>query len=179
MDVGCFMIFASYGWDNCSDAQTWNEDLRLAEIAADSGFDVLWSTEHHFCDYSFIPDNLQLMTHLAAKYPHIDVGTAAVILPWHDPLRVAEQVAMLDFLSNGRLRFGMGRGLARREFEGFRVSMDESRQRFDESAKMIINALETGFMESEGPIYKQPRVDIRPRPQNSMDGRIYSVATSE
>ena len=179
MDVGCFMIFASYGWDNCSDAQTWNEDLRLAEIAADSGFDVLWSTEHHFCDYSFIPDNLQLMTHLAAKYPHIDVGTAAVILPWHDPLRVAEQVAMLDFLSNGRLRFGMGRGLARREFEGFRVSMDESRQRFDESAKMIINALETGFMQSDGPLYKQPRVDIRPRPQNSMDGRIYSVATSE
>ena len=131
MDVGFFMIFASYGWDNCSDSQTWEEDLRLAEIAADSGFDVLWSTEHHFCDYSFIPDNLQLMTHLAAKYPHIDVGTAAVILPWHDPLRVAEQVIMLDFLSNGRLRFGMGRGLARREFEGFRLSMDESRARFD------------------------------------------------
>ena len=67
VNVGCFMIFASYGWDNCSDAQTLNEDLRLAEIAADSVFDVLWSTEHHFCDYSFIPDNLQLMTHLAAK----------------------------------------------------------------------------------------------------------------
>ena len=59
MDVGFFMIFASYGWDNCSDAQTWEEDLRLAEIAADSGFDVLWSTQHQFCDYSFIPDNLQ------------------------------------------------------------------------------------------------------------------------
>ena len=63
--------------------------------------------------------------------------------------------------------------------EGFRVSMDESRQRFDESAKMIINALETGFMESDGPLYKQPKVDIRPRPRNSIDGRIYSVATSE
>ena len=112
MDVGFMMLFASYGWENCSDAQTWNEELRLAELAADSGFDVMWSTEHHFEDYSFCPDNVQLMTHLAAKHPHIDVGTAAVILPWHDPLRVAEQVAMLDMLSSGRLRFGMGRGLA-------------------------------------------------------------------
>lgn len=179
MDVGFMMLFASYGWDNCSDAQTWNEELRLAELAADSGFDVLWSTEHHFADYSFCPDNVQLMTHLAAKYEHVDVGTAAVILPWHDPLRVAEQVALLDFLSNGRLRFGMGRGLARREFEGFRIPMDESRGRFDESARMVLKALETGFMEGDGPFYEQPRVEIRPRPQHDMKGRLYSVATSE
>ena len=179
MDVGFMMIFASYGWDNCSDAQTWQEELRLAEIAADSGFDVLWSTEHHFEDYSFCPDNIQLMTHLAAKYPNIDVGTAAVILPWHDPLRVAEQVALLDFLSGGRLRFGMGRGLARSEFEGFRVSMNESRDRFDESAPMILKALETGVIEGDGKFYKQPRREIRPRPQHDMKGRIYSVATSE
>lgn len=179
MDVGCFMIFASYGWENCSDAQTWKEDLRLADLAADHGFDVLWSTEHHFCDYSFCPDNIQLMTHLAAKYPHMDVGTAAVILPWHDPLRVAEQVAMLDLLSEGRLRFGMGRGLARREFEGFRVPMDESRARFDEASAMIIKALENGYMESDGPIYKQPRVEIRPGVQHSLEGRLYSVATSQ
>ena len=179
MDVGFMMLFASYGWENCSDAQTWNEELRLAELAADSGFDVMWSTEHHFEDYSFCPDNVQLMTHLAAKHPHIDVGTAAVILPWHDPLRVAEQVAMLDMLSGGRLRFGMGRGLARREFEGFRIPMDESRGRFDEAAPMIIKALETGFIEGDGEFFKQPRVEIRPRPQHSMAGRLYSVATSE
>lgn len=179
MDVGFMMLFASYGWENCSDAQTWNEELRLAEVAADSGFDVMWSTEHHFEDYSFCPDNVQLMTHLAAKHPHIDVGTAAVILPWHDPLRVAEQVALLDMLSGGRLRFGMGRGLARREFEGFRIPMDESRGRFDEAAPMIIKALETGFIEGDGPYFKQPRVEIRPRPQHSMAGRLYSVATSE
>ncbi|MEM9358920.1 MAG: LLM class flavin-dependent oxidoreductase [Pseudomonadota bacterium] len=179
MDVGFMMLFTSYGWDDCSDAQVWQEELRLAEVAADSGFDVLWSTEHHFCDYSFCPDNVQLMTHLAAKYSHVDIGTAAVILPWHDPLRVAEQVALLDLLSDGRLRFGMGRGLARREFEAFRVPMDESRGRFDEAAPMIIDALKTGFIEGDGPFYKQPRTEIRPRPQHSMDGRIYSVATSE
>lgn len=119
------------------------------------------------------------MTHLAARHPDIDVGTAAVILPWHDPLRVAENAAVLDMLSNGRLRLGIGRGLARREFKAFRLSMDESRGRFDEAAPMIVNALKTGFIEGEGEYYKQPRTELRPRPQHSFDGRIYAVASSE
>ena len=179
MDVGMMMVFASYGWENCTDKRVWEEEIRLARIAADSGFDCLWSAEHHFADYSFVPDNTQLMTYLTAICPNIDVGTAAVILPWHDPLRVAEQAAVLDMLSKGRFRFGMGRGLARREFEAFRLSMDESRGRFDEAAPMIINALKTGFIEGDGQFYKQPRVEIRPRPEYAFDGRIYAVASSE
>ena len=82
-------------------------------------------------------------------------------------------------LSKGRLRLGMGRGLARREFAAFRLSMDELRGRFDEAAPMIVNALKTGFMEGDGKYYKQPRIEIRPRPQHSFDGRIYAVASSE
>ena len=157
----------------------WDEEIRLARLAADLGFDCLWSAEHHFNDYSFVPDNLQLMTYLTALCPNIDLGTAAVILPWHDPLRVAEQAAVLDLLSKGRFRLGMGRGLARREFAAFRLSMDESRERFDEAAPMIVNALKTGFIEGDGKFYKQPRIEIRPRPQHSFDGRIYAVASSE
>lgn len=179
MDVGMMMLFASYGWENIRDDEVWEEELKLAHLAAHSGFDVLWSAEHHFFDYSFCPDNLQLMTYLAGLYPDIDLGTAAVILPWHDPLRVAEQVAMLDMLCKGRLRFGMGRGLARREFEAFRGTMNESRERFDEAAPMIVNALRNGFMEGDGPHYTQPKIAIRPRPQHSFDGRIYAVASSE
>ena len=136
MDVGLMMIFASYGWDNIGDDQVWDEDLRLARQAPGLGFDALWSAEHHFFDYSFCPDNLQLMTYLAGVCPDIDLGTAAVILPWHDPLRVAEQAAVLDLLCQGRLRLGFGRGLARREFAAFRGTMDESRGRFDEAAPM-------------------------------------------
>ena len=79
--------------------RVWDEELRLARLAADLGFDVLWSVEHHFNDYSFSADNLQLMTHLAAVCPTVGIGTAAVILPWHDPLRVAEQVSVLDYLA--------------------------------------------------------------------------------
>jgi len=179
VDVGMMMVFASYGWENCSDGRVWDEEIRLARLAADLGFDCLWSAEHHFNDYSFVPDNIQLMTYLTAVCPNVDVGTAAVILPWHDPLRVAEQASVLDYLSKGRFRFGMGRGLARREFAAFRLSMDESRGRFDEAAPMIINALKTGFMEGDGQYYRQPRTEIRPRPQHSFDGRIYAVASSE
>ena len=71
----------------------------------------------------------------------IELGTAAVSLPWNEPLRVAEKIAMLDELSGGRVRFGMARGLSRREYEPFRgIEMDESRARFDEAAPMILEA---------------------------------------
>jgi alkanesulfonate monooxygenase SsuD/methylene tetrahydromethanopterin reductase-like flavin-dependent oxidoreductase (luciferase family) len=179
MDVGMMMIFAAYGWQDIRDDQVWDEELRLARLAADLGFDVLWSAEHHFFDYSFCPDNLQLMTYLAGVCPNVDLGTAAVILPWHDPLRVAEQAAVLDLLCKGRLRLGLGRGLARREFAAFRGTMNESRERFDEAAPMIVDALRTGFMEGNGKHYQQPRIELRPRPKYSFDGRIYAVASSE
>lgn len=179
MDVGMMMVFAAYGWENIGDDQVWDEELRLARQAADLGFDALWSAEHHFFDYSFCPDNLQLMTYLAGVCPNVALGTAAVIVPWHDPLRVAEQAIVLDHLCKGRLRLGLGRGLARREFAAFRGTMDESRGRFDEAAPMIVDALRTGFMEGQGPHYPQPRIELRPRPKYSFDNRIYAVAASE
>ena len=179
MDVGLQMVFASYGWSDVSDEQVWDEEIRLARLAADLGFQVLWSVEHHFNDYSFCPDNLQLMSYLAAVCPDVDLGTAAVILPWHDPLRVTEQVSILDYLSKGRLRLGIGRGLARREFAAFRGTMDESRERFDEASDMILTGLRTGFVEGHGKFYPQPRTEIRPRPRRSFDGRVYAVASSD
>ena len=113
------------------------------------GFDVIWSVEHHFFDYSFCPDNTQLLSYLAPLCTHADLGTAAIILPWNDPLRVAEKVSVLDLLSNGRVRLGLGRGLARREFAAFRGTMDDSRERFDEASAMIVEALRTGFIEGQ------------------------------
>jgi alkanesulfonate monooxygenase SsuD/methylene tetrahydromethanopterin reductase-like flavin-dependent oxidoreductase (luciferase family) len=178
MDVGLQMVFASYGWENITDGEVWDEEIRLARLADELGFDVLWSVEHHFNDYSFCPDNLQLMSYLA-PITRADLGTAAVILPWQDPLRVAEKVAVLDHLSGGRVRFGVGRGLARREFQAFRTVMDESRERFDEAAAMILSGLRTGFVEGHGKFYPQPRVELRPRPRYSIDGRIYAVASSD
>ncbi len=86
---------------------------------------------------------------------------------------------MLDLLSNGRVRLGLGRGLARREFAAFRGDMNESRERFDEASAMILNALRAGFIEGDGKYFKQPRIEIRPRPEKSFEGRTYAVASSE
>src|SRR3954452_22973141 len=180
MDVGIQMIFTSHGWPGITDGQVYDEELRLALLAEDLGFDVLWSVEHHFFDYSFCPDNTELLAYLAAATSRIDVGTAAVIMPWNEPLRVAEKVALLDHLAGGRLRFGMGRGLSRREFAGFRgIEMDESRDRFDEGSAMVLEALRTGFIEGDGPYYPQTRTEIRPRPERPFDDRLYAVASSD
>lgn len=83
------------------------------------------AVEHHFYDYSFCPDNTEWLAYIAGRTSRVDVGTAAVIMPWNEPLRVAEKVALLDHLSNGRLRFGMGRGLSRREYSHFRGIEDD------------------------------------------------------
>ena len=179
MDVGILQVFASYGWQDMPDSQVYDEEIRLALLAEELGFDVIWHVEHHFFDYAFCPDNIQLLSFLAARTERIDLGTAAVILPWNEPLRVAEKIALLDQLSGGRVRFGMGRGLSRREYAPFRdIEMDTSRARFDESSQMVVDALESGFIEGAGPHYPQPRIPIRPRPQKSFRGRLYAVANS-
>lgn len=179
MDVGLQLIFTSYGWDGITDSDVYAQEIDMAVRAEALGFDVIWPTEHHFFDYSFCPDNLQLLSYLAGRLQKIQLGTAAVILPWNDPLRVAEKVAMLDELSGGRVRFGMGRGLSRREFLPFRgVGMEESRERFDEAAPLIVNALRTGVFEGKGKFYPTARAEIRPRPSRSFSNRIYAVANS-
>src|SRR5690606_34084855 len=170
MDVGIQTLFASHGWPGISDAQVYDEDTKLALLAEELGFDAVWAVEHHFYDYSFCPDNTQWLAYIAGRTERIDVGTAAVIMPWNEPLRVAEKVSLLDQVSGGRLRFGMGRGLSRREYAHFRgIEMHESRDRFDEGAAMVLEALETGWIEGDGPYYPQPRTPIRPAPSRSFD----------
>lgn len=180
MEVGLQLIFSSYGCgDGITDGQVYEEEVRLAKQAEGLGFDALWPVEHHYFDYAFCPDNLEFLAYMAGCTQTIALGTAAVILPWNDPMRVAEKVSMLDHLSNGRVKFGMGRGLSRREFVPFRgIELEETRERFDEASLMIVKALETGVMEGDGPFYKQPRAEIRPRPHKSFKGRIYAVANS-
>ena len=180
MDVGIQTLFASHGWQDITDGQVYREDTRLALLAEELGFDCVWAVEHHFYDYSFCPDNTEWLASIAGRTSRIDVGTAAVIMPWNEPLRVAEKVALLDHIAEGRVRFGMGRGLSRREYSHFRaIEMDESRGRFDEGSAMVVAALESGFIEGDGPYYPQPRTPIRPAPERSFVGRTYAVATSD
>lgn len=164
--------------ENLNDRQMFEGELQLADLSDRLGFDSLWAVEHHFEDYSMCPDNVVLLGYVAGRTERIRLGTGAVILPWHDPLRVAEKMITLDILSGGRALFGMGRGLSRTEYGGFRVPMDESRGRFDEAAAMILDALETGYIEGSGPYYPQPRTRLRPDPQASFRDRLYCVAGS-
>lgn len=176
MHVGMSLFFQNLR--GVSDEQVWLDELALAELAEPLGFESVWSVEHHFTSYTMSPDVLQFLTYMAARTTKVQLGSMVVVLPWHDPVRVAEQIAVLDIVSGGRVVLGMGRGLGRVEFEGFRVPMSEARDRFDESAHMIIDALERGYVEFDGTIYQQPRRDIRPRPPRSFQGRTYAAAVS-
>jgi alkanesulfonate monooxygenase SsuD/methylene tetrahydromethanopterin reductase-like flavin-dependent oxidoreductase (luciferase family) len=162
-----------------TDDEMVREEMRCAEMAEALGYHAIWCPEHHFESYSMAIDNLQILTWLAARTRTIELGSAALILPWWtQPIRIVERIAMLDAMSNGRYIIGFGRGLARREFETFGVSIEESRERFDEMAQMIVNALETGFIEGNGKFFPQIRTEIRPRPSKSFKDRLYSVAMS-
>ncbi len=180
MDVGIQSLFASHGWPGITDGQVVEEETKLSLLADELNFDVIWAVEHHFFDYSFCPDNVVWLASIVAQTKRADVGTAAIIMPWNDPLRVAEKVALLDHIAKGRLRFGLGRGLSRREYALFEgIEMDESRARFDEGSAMVVDALESGFIEGDGPFYPQPRTPLRPAPERTFKGRTYAVASSD
>ena len=177
MHVGYSMAFQNP--ENLrGDDEVYANELRLLDLAVDLGFESIWTVEHHFTDYTMCPDPVQFLTYLAAKYPNVRLGTGVIVLPWHDPLRCAEQVALLDNLSGGRMILGIGRGLARVEYEGFRVDMNSSRERFVSSAQMLIEGLERGYVEGTNEFVDQPRRELRPRPQFSFKGRTYAAAVS-
>ena len=101
-----------------------------------------------------------------------------MVLPWHDPVRVAEEIAWLDSVSGGRAVLGLGRGLGPIEFDGFRLEMGESRQRFVEYAAAISAGLESGVLEYDGELYKQPRAELHPPAAATFRGRTYASAVS-
>ena len=161
-----------------SDADVYRQELALAARAEDDGFASIWTPEHHFTDYMMTPNVTQFLSWVAGQTSHIRLGTMVTVLPWHDPVRVAESFVLLDHLSQGRAILGVGRGLGRVEFDAFRADMGESRRRFTEYTEAIINGLETGFMEHDGELYRQPRFELRPRPFASFRGRTFASAIS-
>jgi alkanesulfonate monooxygenase SsuD/methylene tetrahydromethanopterin reductase-like flavin-dependent oxidoreductase (luciferase family) len=163
------------GWSNylkLPDAQFMQEELKQILLGEELGYDSIWMTEHHFDDYSISPAPLMTLAWVASKTKHMRLGTAVIVAPWHDPVRLAEQFSWLDHLSGGRLVVGFGRGLARLEYEGLRVDQSKARELFDEIVALVLEAMETGYIEG-GQIFKQPRREIRPRPLRSLKGRTF------
>ncbi|MBI3801172.1 MAG: LLM class flavin-dependent oxidoreductase [Deltaproteobacteria bacterium] len=160
------------------DGEIYKDDVRLGLLAEPLGFDSIWSVEHHFTGYAMVPNVVQLLTYFAGATKRVQLGTAVIVLPWHDPVRVAEEMSMLDNLSGGRTMFGFGRGAATVEYDGFRISMDEARARFEEAAKIVITALSKERFSYDGQFYKIPEMSIRPRPLSHPEKRLYASSVS-
>jgi alkanesulfonate monooxygenase SsuD/methylene tetrahydromethanopterin reductase-like flavin-dependent oxidoreductase (luciferase family) len=160
------------------DAAVLNEHMQLGDLAEPLGFDSLFALEHHFTGYAMSPSPLQFLSYYAGRTRRIQLGTAVVVIPWHDPIRIAEQIALLDILCGGRCLFGFGRGAARVEYEGFRIPMDEARPRFKEGLEVIQRALTQPTFDYDGEFFKIPPTSIRPAPISHPERRFYGSANS-
>ncbi len=176
MRVGIALWLNSCGGK--SDLQTYQEELGLAGLAEPLGFDTLWALEHHFTGYVMSPNPIELLCYLAGRTRRIELGTAVIVLPWHDPIRVAEGIALLDVLSGGRTVFGFGRGAATVEYEGFRVPMEEGRERFAEAAIVVRKVLAQERFSHHGKHFQIPETAIRPRPMSHPERRFYASTLS-
>jgi alkanesulfonate monooxygenase SsuD/methylene tetrahydromethanopterin reductase-like flavin-dependent oxidoreductase (luciferase family) len=151
--------------DPTFDSKRWTEELDSALMIEDLGFDSIWAVEHHVSPYTMINNPIQLLSFVAGATKRVDVGTMVVVLPWHHPLRVAEDMTMLQYLLRGRTPFiGVGRGLGRREFRQLGVDMNESAERMAESVQIIQLAIKEEIFSFRGKHYTFEDVSMRPRP---------------
>jgi alkanesulfonate monooxygenase SsuD/methylene tetrahydromethanopterin reductase-like flavin-dependent oxidoreductase (luciferase family) len=159
-----FAVQLLLGQHGASSKQIYRQAITIAEVAEECGFETMWLAEHHFTEYGTLPSIPVLGAAIAEHTSTIRIGSAVVVLPFHDPRHVAEDYAMLDVLSDGRLELGVGRGYQPLEFEAFSVDMAESRTRFEESLE-IIELLWTGEPVSyHGHHYSFDNVQLRPQP---------------
>jgi len=148
-----------------SDAELINEVVSLAQTAESFGYDFIFAPEHHVSPYGLMTNPLQLMTFLAGRTRKINFGTSIVVLPWHHPLRVAEQLTLLNnFAPERRLLIGVGRGVAPFEYEALGVPYHDRRERMDESVEIIRLALSQESFSYQGKVFAIPEVTLRPRP---------------
>ncbi len=148
------------------DAQIYREQFHLGRLVEPLGFDSLWTVEHHFTPYTMINNPAQFLAYFAGCTQRIDMGTMVVVLPWHDPVQVAEGFVALEHMLDGRkLKVGLGRGLGIREYNGLRVPMDESRERFKESLDVLRASLADEWFSYEGKYHQIGRTSLRPRPR--------------
>jgi len=158
-----------------SDRSIFLEEINIARIADETGFDSVWTVEHHFTPYTMVTNPLQFLTYLAGVTKRVDLGTMVVVLPWHNPVRVAEDVNMLDALlgPDRDIICGVGRGLGRREYHGMCVDQADARELFDESLQILRQLLTTGQCSFAGKHYQLKDVRLRPQPEGDLSANLY------
>ena len=147
------------------DSEGYHDFIRYMVAAEELGFSSVFLVEHHFTGFGQVSASLNLLSYLAARTSTIRLGTAVVVLPWHNPVLVAEEAATLDLLSNGRLDFGVGKGYRPYEFSGFCIPQDEATARFDEAIDVIRKAWTSkGRFSYEGKWWRYDNIVVEPAP---------------
>src|SRR5207249_12195560 len=114
-----------------SDAANMDDTLYLGELVEPLGFDSIWATEHYGSAYSMQPNPLQYLAYWAGRTARVDVGTAVIVAPWWNPVRLASEISMLDILLRGRrLHLGIGRGISPHEYASLGYPIGESHAYF-------------------------------------------------
>ena len=153
------------------------EVLDQIVLAEDLGFGSVWIAEHHGSRYGSVPNPAVLGAAIASRTSRIGIGAGVSVLPFHHPIRVAEDYALLDVISNGRLKFGCGRGYQPKEFAAFGVELTNSRDIFQESLDIIRGLWENETFSYRGKFYAFDDFALNPRPvQESVP--IWMVASS-
>jgi alkanesulfonate monooxygenase SsuD/methylene tetrahydromethanopterin reductase-like flavin-dependent oxidoreductase (luciferase family) len=148
------------------DRQVLGEQFALADLVEPLGFDSLWTFEMHAAPGLINPDPTLYLSYFAGRTKRIDFGSMITVLPWHNPVRLAEQISMLQhFMEPGRKYYlGVGRGLALRNFEAMGVSMDEATDRLNEVLDVLRLAFTQEMFSYEGKFFRYENVSVRPRP---------------
>ncbi|MBA3887799.1 MAG: LLM class flavin-dependent oxidoreductase [Acidobacteria bacterium] len=144
--------------------QLYADTLAQIEAAEPLGYDSVWTSEHHFVEDGYLPSSLLFLAAVAARTSRVRLGTLILLLPLHHPLRVAEDAAVLDLISNGRVDLGVAAGYRVEEFEAFQVPHKERGARMDEGLAILQGAWADGPFSHEGKAYSFRDVNVTPKP---------------
>lgn len=160
-----FALFANFENPFGNTARAFRESVDTIVHAESLGFEQVWLTEHHFNAFSVSASLFPLLAHLAAKTSRIRLGAGAVLLPFHDPVRVAEDAATVDALSGGRLLLGIGKGGPfPDQFRNFGISHDEARPRLYEGLTLLEKIFAGTGVHHESTHYRYEDLSVYPRP---------------
>jgi alkanesulfonate monooxygenase SsuD/methylene tetrahydromethanopterin reductase-like flavin-dependent oxidoreductase (luciferase family) len=174
-------LFHTVQWPEGSEQQQrYRDALEQAILAERLGFESVWLTEHHFTRHGITSDSLAVLAYLAGRTDRIRLGTAVLVLPFHDPVRLAESTAIIDNLSDGRLDVGIGRGYQWTEYHGFGIGFDEGSDRFEEALELLLqswSAIEPFAF--EGKFHRYEAAFPQPRPVQRPHPPLWHATTSE
>ncbi|MCU1454114.1 MAG: Alkanal monooxygenase alpha chain [Acidimicrobiales bacterium] len=176
-----FGLFHSVQWPaGSAQCDVYREAITEIVHADELGYHSAWLTEHHFSRHGIISDSLSVLSHLAGRTEKIRLGTAVTVLPFHNPIRLAEAAATVDLLSGGRLDLGVGRGYQWSEFNGFDIEMSDRAARFDECLDLLVRAWSAGDgFEHAGDYWTFGLVDPQPKPVQQPHPPIWVATDSE